>query len=256
MKKPIKTVFIDLDDTLLNSEGIITPYTLSVLEECKRRGVYIVFATARSEISAKRYIDAVRPNGVISNCGAQVRIGDTIIHTQTLDKATSNALIAALLGCTALQVLTVETEGGYYLCHNGDLSTAYGFAERYDFTNPLDEAIYKATVYFHDISAAENIASRFDNVKLSPFSDKNWCAFMHIDSSKMNGAIKVIEHLGIDTSNTIAFGDDYNDIELLKHCGIGIAMENAILSVKAAADVICESNDDDGVAKWLEKHVL
>ena len=54
----------------------------------------------------------------------------------------------------------------------------------------------------------------------------------------------------------VAFGDDYNDIEMLRDCGIGVAVANAIPEVKTAADYICDTNDNDGVAKWLEERVL
>lgn len=54
----------------------------------------------------------------------------------------------------------------------------------------------------------------------------------------------------------VAFGDDFNDIGMLKLCGKGIAMENAIQQVKDIADEICPSNENDGLAKWIEKHCL
>jgi len=54
----------------------------------------------------------------------------------------------------------------------------------------------------------------------------------------------------------LAFGDDWNDIELLRNCGTGIAVANALNEAKAVADYVCASNDEDGVAKWLEEYVL
>jgi hydroxymethylpyrimidine pyrophosphatase-like HAD family hydrolase len=55
---------------------------------------------------------------------------------------------------------------------------------------------------------------------------------------------------------TAAFGDDYNDKEMLRDCGVGIAVANAIEEVKAVADYICDSNENDGVAKWLDERIL
>jgi hydroxymethylpyrimidine pyrophosphatase-like HAD family hydrolase len=48
-----------------------------------------------------------------------------------------------------------------------------------------------------------------------------------------------------------AFGDDINDMEMLQNCGVGVAMANGLDRVKAAADWVCDTNDQDGVAKWL-----
>jgi len=57
-------------------------------------------------------------------------------------------------------------------------------------------------------------------------------------------------------SEVIAFGDDNNDIEMLRECGTGVAVANAIDECKSSADHICGSCDDDGLAKWLEENVL
>lgn len=67
---------------------------------------------------------------------------------------------------------------------------------------------------------------------------------------------ELCRHLNITSSEIAAFGDDFNDIGMLKLCGLGIAMENAIAKVKQAADEICASNENDGFAKWIENHLL
>lgn len=66
----------------------------------------------------------------------------------------------------------------------------------------------------------------------------------------------MLDICGISASETVYFGDDYDDIEPIKMCGLGVAVANAINEVKAAADHITESNDDDGVAKFIEKMIL
>ncbi|BBB89727.1 MAG TPA: HAD hydrolase family protein [Methylomusa anaerophila] len=53
-----------------------------------------------------------------------------------------------------------------------------------------------------------------------------------------------------------AFGEDYNDVEMLRECGISVAVSTAIDEVKAVADDICGDCDEDGVARWLEENVL
>ncbi len=66
----------------------------------------------------------------------------------------------------------------------------------------------------------------------------------------------IAEHYNVSTSTFAAFGDDVNDLEMIQNCGVGIAVANAIDEIKAVADDICDTNDHDGVAKWLEEHVL
>ncbi|MEE1290781.1 MAG: HAD hydrolase family protein, partial [Spirochaetota bacterium] len=67
-------------------------------------------------------------------------------------------------------------------------------------------------------------------------------------------SIKVLsEKLNICLNEIISFGDDFNDMGMLKLCGKGIAMQNAIPQVKEIADEITLSNNEDGVARYLEK---
>jgi hydroxymethylpyrimidine pyrophosphatase-like HAD family hydrolase len=54
----------------------------------------------------------------------------------------------------------------------------------------------------------------------------------------------------------VSFGDDKNDLEMIKRCGIGVAVENALDEVKNVAKYVCKSNNDDGVARWLEEYIL
>ena len=65
-----------------------------------------------------------------------------------------------------------------------------------------------------------------------------------------------MEQINIAEVETAGFGDDVNDLDFLRVCGTKIAVENAVDNVKVIADDVCGSNDDDGVAKWLEANAL
>lgn len=73
------------------------------------------------------------------------------------------------------------------------------------------------------------------------------------DAGKDNGLKLACKRLGIDISRTIALGDELNDIDMIKTAGLGVAMANAVPEVKAAADYITDTCDNDGVAIVLEK---
>ena len=66
----------------------------------------------------------------------------------------------------------------------------------------------------------------------------------------------MLEACGISTEDAVYFGDDNDDVEALKLCGTGVAVANAIDAAMNAADVVVESNDEDGVAKWIERSLL
>ena len=79
---------------------------------------------------------------------------------------------------------------------------------------------------------------------------------MNISATKWNGIKQVLARFGISTDEAIYFGDDNDDIEPIKGCGLGIAVSNAIPAVLDAADRIADTNDNDGVARFIEENLL
>ena len=77
---------------------------------------------------------------------------------------------------------------------------------------------------------------------------------MNKKARKRNAVAEIARHFAVSLADVVAFGDDYNDIEMLRDCGTGVAVGNAISDVKAVADYIIDSNDEYGVAKWLEEN--
>ena len=74
--------------------------------------------------------------------------------------------------------------------------------------------------------------------------------------NKGNAMVRLGESLGIHREEIMAFGDGLNDLQMLKEVGIGVAVSNAREEVKAAADHITRSNDEEGVARFIEEYVL
>jgi len=78
----------------------------------------------------------------------------------------------------------------------------------------------------------------------------------YIEAEKMD-AIEIISmEQNIPLSEIAAFGDSFNDIKMIKNCGTGVAMENAEHAVRRFSKDICENNNEDGVAKWIERNIL
>ena len=80
---------------------------------------------------------------------------------------------------------------------------------------------------------------------------------VNADNSKATGIDSILHHYGIDRNECIGFGDGGNDIEMLDFCGIGVAMGNADDNVKAHADYVTTSVDDEGIANALRQlHII
>ena len=75
-------------------------------------------------------------------------------------------------------------------------------------------------------------------------------------ATKWNGIRKMLETVNLSPEEVVYFGDDYDDVQPLKCCGVGVAVSNGIPQAKAAADFVTDSNDADGVAQFIEERIL
>ena len=254
-----KLLAFDLDGTLLASGGDVTPFTLEVLEKCRKAGHYIVVATGRTKPHAQRILNIVQPHGASLSDGACAYVGDTRIAELTVPRE------------QALQIME-------RLKNDGDISsvvidTALGYLQTTDFPPGVkirqDLIDATTTVAFEDIKnhlpysfvlESKNIHIGDDIVKDFPgLYVMNYEGFSIIrpnGSDKWFALEKVAQALGVANADIIAFGDNDNDLNMLTHSGIGVAMGNATQNAKNAADHVCGTNMEDGIAHWLMDNLL
>lgn len=257
---PIQMIVTDLDRTLLRTDKSISEYTVQVLKRCQRQGILIAFASARSECTMARIAGRIAPDVMISSGGALARRGEQLLYRRILEKNLANSLLRRCLNELGLGYLTADTENGYVVNRPFDPDDPswrdFAHGKVIDVTKGFDCGVFKLTAQLSDKNAAAQIAQAFDNINVLGYAGEDWYQFAHKDASKWKAARMAAKQLGIPIANITAFGDDRNDIELLRSCGTGVAVANALEEAKAAADFVCGSNDEDGVAKWLEAHVL
>lgn len=255
----VRMVVIDLDGTLLDNNKNISEYNLSILEKCKNKGIKIVIATARSGKSAERCIKLVKPDIMILNGGALViKDNGEIIYKKLLSIETTNGIINECIQNKNIGDFTVETEEGYYVSYKEQAyHPDYMYGKYYDFSIPLSQEAYKMAIQIFKEEIAKIIGNKFNECKVMNFSDTgNWYGIAHKEVGKMVGIKKISTYEKIDINDIAAFGDDYNDIEMVKECGIGIAMGNGIEEIKKIAKYICKNSSEDGVGKWIEENIL
>ena len=117
-------------------------------------------------------------------------------------------------------------------------------------------------VYFGDLKTLKPLTEHFEKIfgkeleyKLSPekYSDGWFLTILHPEGDKAHALQKVADYINRDTQDITVFGDSINDIGMFKLAGTSVAVSNALDEVKAVADIILpHSNDEDGVAKYLE----
>ena len=249
-----RILFFDLDGTLLRKDKSISPYTLAVLQKCREKGLLLGLSTARGETNILPFIEAVQPDIVISSSGALLKLRGEAVYTAAFSPEETERFIAAARRVAGEDCeITVDTPDKYYWNYRVDpleWDKTWGDTIYTDYVN-FRETGLKICVQFTDSALADEIAKSVPDCTWVRFSGSDWHAFFKNTAGKDKAIRALSEHLGIPTAHMLAFGDDTADVEMLQVCGLGAAMGNAIPAVKAAADVVIGSNEEDGVARFL-----
>lgn len=254
-----KLILLDLDGTLLRSDKTISARSMRALNRCREKGAIIGISTARGESNAKPYIAKVNPQVVISSGGALVSHNGQVIYTSMFSAAETSTVIGTALRLTQnLCEITVDTLSGHYWNYKVNPLHAdpnWGEVIHTDYKGFSQEAL-KISVELTDEALAHEIAASVKDCDLARFSDGNWYKFTKTTATKARAIHEITAALGITLADIIAFGDDFVDTQMLEICGTGVAMGNSIDEVKRIADAVTCSNDEDGVAKYLEEHYI
>lgn len=252
----IRMILTDLDHTLLRQDGSISEKTLQILATCRANGIRFAIATARYWIGAERYIDLLNPDFEITTDGTLIHSNGQCIYSCALSVSETNDIISIISEAVPGAEITAACgKTVYWNSHHISESEKLHKAVYCDYSSPLKVQANKIVAELPDESIAREIASK-TNSKLQCYRGEKWYAFMPATSGKTAAIQALAETSQISLENIVAFGDDLNDIEMLKLCGTGVAVANAIPQVMEAADEITLSNDEDGVAKWLADHCL
>ena len=246
-----KVVILDLDGTLLRSDKTVSEKTLSVIDECKKRGMVIVVATARFWFKAEPFLDIIKPDYALLADGTMIFHKEELIHGFPMDSDTSEGLIMELMNRENGNDFVAGT-GKVLLCSAAGIDEPW--RQTYDFSNGFYQPSYKIASVMSSHKDAKRLADKFD-CRLYSYRGEDLYAFTHKESGKYQAVCALGDLLNIDLQDMIAFGDDENDYEILKYCGKGIAVANAISAIKEIADDITDSNEEDGVSNYLEKYL-
>ena len=253
----IRMIVTDLDGTLLRSDRTLSAHTVEVLRRCRARGIKTAVATARSAQAAEKFLAQCAPDAFIGYGGALVKSGGHILHRFEIPAERSDELTAACLALPDTSAVYASHETFAYT--NDRAYTLLSDSAHYqacDFSPPLRLACLKISLINKNPASVAALAERFPELDMLRYSGENLYRFAHRKALKWDALAFLASHYGIAPADIAAFGDDVNDLGMLRGCGVGVAVANAIDEVKAAADQICGANDDDGVAKWIEENVL
>jgi Cof subfamily protein (haloacid dehalogenase superfamily) len=257
LKAQIKMLVTDLDNTLLRTDKTISDYTAQVLNQCREQNIKTAFATARPKRTVDLFFQKIPVDCLALHNGAVIYVGNEQIFYRGIPHDTAKNILICLTRDFPEATLSVEIDNVLYAnFDNFDSAWEYTFSDFTDLPDKLAEKILIGNIFENsNIKYIEKYLT--DNLYMERTStDHKLIMIMNHEGTK-HSAVKILaDYYGYNLSEIAAFGDDYNDVEMLRECGTGIAVANAIDEAKAVADYICESNDEDGVAKWIEKHIL
>lgn len=242
----------DLDDTLLRSDKTVSPRAQRAIQSCRAQGIRAIYATARGE-TARREL----PPGLFDGCalmnGALGFAGEAPVYERRIPAGTTRDMLIRL-DALGLQI-AAQVHGLHHA--NFDVCARWPNIPR-DWVTGIDGIERDADKLYTVIERPEQVGlirALLGDALHMYVSRDNLAMIMHSEASKSSAVLAIAAAWGIAPGEIVAFGDDLNDIDMLRACGIGVAMGNASDEVRAAADQVCATNEQDGLAEWLEKNL-
>ena len=266
-----RMVVTDLDGTLLNRKKQVSDGNAKAIMKLSNHDVEIVMATGRSDVMTKAYTKRLKNTNIVIGCdGAairNIRTGETLYENYLSSETCHKAFkICEKYGLQYYvfakdELVSDDPQNERFLIHQKFNKTVEEdeqipmqiVDDLNEYVN--DHIVYKIVASHNDTKYLDEVA---EVVKKETDADairsgKRLLAIKARGVSKAEAIKELARILDISTEDIIAFGDEVNDMEMLKLVGLGIAMENADDVVKEAADRVAGNNDQDGVGKELEK---
>ncbi|MBU3010885.1 HAD family hydrolase [Polaribacter vadi] len=258
----VKLVVSDMDGTLLNSQGKVSPLFFELFKKLQKNNIYFCAASGRQHNSIVSKLNDIKEEiHVIAENGGVAKKGDKVLLSNFLEPEKVINLIPVLRQIDgANMVLCCD---GFAFIESTDERFINLFQEYYHSFQQVDDLIetakttpvFKVAVYHFD-SSEKFIYPAIKHLKnevLLKVSGKNWLDISDEKANKGNALRHVQQLLNVTKAETMVFGDYHNDIEMMQEADFSFAMENAHKDIKELANYTTKSNDNYGVERILEK---
>lgn len=259
----VKAIFFDIDGTLISLKThTMIDSTKKSLKSLREKGIKLFIATGRSKNNIKFLKDAFdfEFDGYITVNGQYCYNNHEVIYEKSIPCDSIKTIIPYLeeknIACDF-----VELDYVYINLINDKVRYLYQglgneeFKPIEDIHRALEHKIYQLSA-FVDVEEEKEFFEYLPGCKSARWFP-NFMDVIPIDGGKNTGIDKMLAYYGITLEETMAFGDGGNDMDMLEHVNIGVAMGNADAKVKDVADYVTNDVDDDGIYKALQYwHVL
>ena len=253
----------DLDGTLLKNDKTISAENREAIEYFKREGGYFTFVTGRMPYTSRLLYEMVNPNapvGCINGGGIYDFERGEYLWSLTLSDCAAELVEAVMDAVPSCGVLLNGLEK-LYCCRENEITemrcritgVSADLAEYRSIPSPMGKVVFCEDGEENVLRIAEMLqshprADEFDFIR----SERMLYEILPKGSSKGNLLPHLAAILGVDMSKTIAVGDYYNDVSMIRSAGVGVAVANAVDEAKAVADIVTVSNEEHAIAKIIE----
>ena len=257
---------VDLDETLLADYRSVSPRTVAALDAWQASGRRIVIATGRPPRSTRMIPSFLHDFVWICYNGAWIELQGNVLYQTAIPVEDAREIVARIQSTAPDCRLGVEMAGELYTNREGAWTGPHVVS---DVLAHTDRPAFKILTSLEELDAGQAgsvngqvtgekpsemllrelpatarvlVSPKYDLVQLIPYG-----------ASKAAALRWLLERWGVGMDEVISFGDDVNDVEMVAEAGLGVAMANAVPEVRAAADRVTVSNEEDGVAVVLEE---
>lgn len=244
-------IIVDLDRTLLHTDKSISDYTIETLKKCKNNNIKIIVATGRPLRNTTYYHNIINFDSLVLSNGARIITKNNEI-LNSIDKNSAKKIISILKEYDF--TITIETLNKAY---SNKIIDNFETTVTNDLNKVIEEnELLKIILGIKDNETTNILKDYLTQDVYYTIAHNTVIQIMSKKASKFQGITTVLELNSLNIDNTIFFGDDNDDIESIKNCNIGVSMLNAIKEVKDVSNYITLSNDEDGVATYINNNIL
>lgn len=261
-----KMLVTDIDDTLLRNDLTISKSTKEALAAARAQGVIVTLATGRMFPSAKQIAEQIELNvPIVSYQGALVKNlqDEHVLYERTVPQETAKRVFAF---CRERDLhLQVYSKDRLYCQDENEKIKLYSKMSNVSYTvesnfDALQQRSLTKLLIFDDPDRMDRLENDLravvgPNVHVTR-SKPYFLEILHREGTKGHALRFLARYFECDISRVIAVGDSWNDHEMIEAAGLGVAVENAVGSLKAKADYITKTNDQDGVKNVIDRFIL
>ncbi|MCF5466783.1 HAD family hydrolase [Pseudomonas syringae] len=263
---PVQFVMSDIDGTLLRRDHSLSQANIDAIARLRAAGIHFTVASSRPPRAMRQVIEALGIDlpTVAFNGGTITHADGSLLAAHRIDQTAVRTCLDLFAGeKVAIWVFADDQwllldPAGDYVDHERD-ALGYEYVQVESFEPYLDrvDKIVAASADFELLKTLETrLNPLIDGLALAARSQKYYLDVTALDANKGSALATLAEYLGVELSRTAAIGDGGNDVAMFRKAGVSIAMGQGEPTVQGQADHVTYSNEQDGVARAIERYIL